>query len=253
MDVKQVLEKSNPFGALLGVSSFIVAILFVAGFSFRWSYYYNFGIPHLIFQLPFQSFLITAIELVREPTNMGLVFLFIILPVILLNGLISAVRRLSQTARSPYVRKTATVITRLFGLDSSLVVDGLRAFLIVYTTFMVSSNIGYKTFIRHTVDSPQNPLPPVTLVFEGKEGNQFLPLICGSSGGPVQVIGDAQKIREIQETHLTCSGKMVTWRLLYRDDNTVYLFASEPKQVIKGRRPLTLVVPQNKSTIMVIN
>jgi hypothetical protein len=253
VNVRQLVEKSNPFGALLGVSSFIAAILYVAGFSFRWSYYYNFGVQHLIFQLPFQSFLITAIELVREPANMVLVFFFIILPVILVNGLISTVRRLSQTARSLYVGKPATIITRLFGLDSSLVIDGLRAFLIIYTTFMVSSHIGYTTFIRHTADSPHNPLPRVTLVFGGQEGDLSLPLICGSSGGPLQVIGDAQKIREIQETHLTCSGKMVTWRLLYRDDNTICLFASEPKQVIKGRRPLTLVVPQNKSTVMVIN
>lgn len=253
MDVRQVLEKSNPFGALLGISSFIAAILYVAGFSYRWSYYYNFGVQHLIFKLSFQSFLITAFELVRQPFNLILVFFCILLPLILVNGLIKIVRQLSQTARRPSIRKGATLITRLFGLESSLVVDSIRAFLIIYTTFLVSSYIGYQAFVHHAVNSPHNPLPPVTLVFEGREGDRTSPLICGASGGPIQVIGDARKIRELQETNFTCSTGRLTWRLLYRDDDLVCLFASEPQEVMGGRRPLTLVVPQDNKTVMVIN
>ena len=93
----------------------------------------------------------------------------------------------------------------------------------------------------------------VSLVFEGREGDRTSPLICGASGGPIQVIGDARKIRELQETNFTCSTGRLTWRLLYRDDDVVCLFASEPQEVMGGRRPLTLVVPQDNKTVMVIN
>ena len=54
----------NPFAALIGVLSLIVALLYVAGFAYRWSYYYNFGVQHLVFKLNAQTFLVTAFVLV---------------------------------------------------------------------------------------------------------------------------------------------------------------------------------------------
>src|SRR5690349_15050108 len=62
-------REASPFGMLLGSSSLILAILFVAGFSYRWSYYYNFGLRYLALQVPVQSTVIGAIDLVRTPAN----------------------------------------------------------------------------------------------------------------------------------------------------------------------------------------
>ena len=38
-------EVPTPFKALLAGWSLIVVVLSVAGYSFRWNYYYNFGLP----------------------------------------------------------------------------------------------------------------------------------------------------------------------------------------------------------------
>jgi hypothetical protein len=44
-------DKAQPFKALIAASSIIVAVLYLAGFSYHWSYYYNFGVHHLFFGL----------------------------------------------------------------------------------------------------------------------------------------------------------------------------------------------------------
>jgi len=45
---EDISEKAQPFSALIKASSLIVAVLYLAGFSFRWGYYYNFGVQHLV-------------------------------------------------------------------------------------------------------------------------------------------------------------------------------------------------------------
>ncbi len=93
MGMKNLIENRNPFGALLGVSALIAALLSVAGFTCRWSYYYNFGVQHLVFTLNFQSFLITAIELIRRPENLCLSLLALLLPLIVVNLLLRMLHR----------------------------------------------------------------------------------------------------------------------------------------------------------------
>ena len=39
-----IVSKAQPFGALIAPSTLVVAVLYLAGFSYRWSYYYNFGL-----------------------------------------------------------------------------------------------------------------------------------------------------------------------------------------------------------------
>ena len=118
-------EKVNPFAALIGVSSLLAALLYVAGFSYRWSYFYNFGVQHLVYKLGFQSFLITALELIRTPRNIVLVLLAIVIPVLVLNLLLAGVAKAADSNKRS-LRRVAIPLGWI-GLQSQLVVDLLRA------------------------------------------------------------------------------------------------------------------------------
>jgi hypothetical protein len=249
----KALEKGNPFGALIGVSSLLAALLYVAGFTFRWSYFYNFGVQHLVFKMNFQSFLITAIELVRVPRNILLSIAFIVVPLILLNSLIRLVRRVQESGTNRFSR-TLAAAARLFGLESPLVVDALRALVIIYGTFLWSSHLGYTTFQKDIVNTPDNALPAITIVLDRQKGDPELGVACWPEGTTnLEIIGNARKIRDLQDTSFTCNSDSVTWRLLYRDDASIYVFASQPAHIIKGRRPLTLVIPASAKTHLLIN
>lgn len=253
MEIKKLSERTSPFGALIGISSLIAALLFVSGFAYRWSYYYNFGVQHVVYKLSFQSFLITAIELVRDPKNLLLSFLFIVCPLILVNSIIRLIKSTANSAQHKLIRNLGTLLIRLFGLESSLVVDSIRALIILYTVYMLSSYAGYTTFKKHIVNSPDNTLPAVTVIIEEIGGENRLALSCGAEEGEaVQLIGDAKRVREIQETYRTCNTSQNKWRLLYRDDETIYVFASKPEELIAGTRPLTLVLPNNKRTYLIM-
>lgn len=253
MDIQKTMERAHPFGALIGVSSLIAAILFVAGFSYKWSYYYNFGVQHLVFQQNVQAFLITSIELIRQPKSLWFTFLFILCPLIVLNFVIATIRRASQSAPEKLHGKIGGFLTRVLGLDSPLVVDAIRAGLVVYACFMVSAELGYAAFRSHIIESHHNPLPRVSLVFDQTLENGELPLACGASEEiPFQFIGNAKILRTIQESFRTCNSPQLTWRLLYRDAEAIYVFASQPKGVGGDGRPLTLIVPNDGKTFLVM-
>jgi len=250
----QALKQGNPFGALIGVSSLIAAFLYVAGFTFRWSYFYNFGVQHLVFKLSLQSFLITAIELVRLPRNILLSFVFIVVPFLALNGSLRLVRWAAESGANKFYKTPALAIIRLLGLESPLVVDALRALVILYCTFMWSSHIGYTAFQKDIVNTPDNPLPAVTVVLDRQTAEPELGVACWPEGtANLEIIGNARRIRNLQEANFTCNSDTVTWRLLYRDDACIYVFASQPAQVIAGKRPLVIVIPASSKTRLVIN
>lgn len=236
--------RANPFSSLIAVSSLIAAILFVAGFAYRWAYYYNFGIQYIVYSLSFSSFLITAIELIRTPASLGRFLAWVVLPLLLLNG---ALALLLWGARRPsFLRPPCALIVGALGLESPLIIDAVRALVIVYTVYMCGSQIGYETFRRHLIDSPANPLPAVTIV-----GGEQAGLACGAPEAPVKLIGDAGKFRDVQDRYRTCTGRGYTWRLIHKDDQAVYLFASGPAAAMRGR-PLTLVVPAASGTTLIM-
>jgi hypothetical protein len=251
LDVAKLSEKVNPFAALIGVSSLLAALLYVAGFSYRWSYFYNFGVQHLVYKLGFQSFLITALELIRTPRNIVLVLLAIVVPVLVLNLLIAGVAKAADSNKRSLRR--AAIPFGSIGLQSQLVIDLLRAAVIVYATYRVASWMGYEAFQSHIRNDPRHPLPAVTAVFDaGGEGSR-LSLACGGSAATLPpFVGDAKRLRELQTFHRTCNSGKITWRLLYRDDEAIYLFAAEPAEnVASGKRPLTLVLP-NRGTVSLV-
>jgi hypothetical protein len=249
MEPQKILEKTSPFSALISVSTLLAALLYVAGFSYRWSYYYNFGVQHVVYKLNFQSFLITAIELIRTPRNLMLFLAYIVVPVFILNLILGILRTTAKYDKT--VGKIIASSMRVVGLESQLGVDLLRAAIIVYSIYIFSSRLGYESFKAHVVNSYDNPLPAVTVVINDK-GHE-LALSCGAkSKYGFQLIGDAKKIRIIQDAFRTCSSDAITWRLLYRDSDSIFLFASEPAEMAKGKRPLTLIVPNSNNVFLIM-
>jgi len=253
MGVNNILEKNKPFGALIAASSLIVALLYVAGFTYRWAYYYNFGVQHLVFKLNFQSFLITAIELIREPNNLLLSLIFIVIPFILLNHILGLISRAADTESDSLPKRLANLFATIFGLRNILVVDSIRALVLLYMVFMLSSEVGYRAFKRDVINSPNNALPSVTAIVHDEDSKNAIPLICGAENeNPPHLIGDAKKIRLIQKAFRTCNSLTREWRLIYRDNESIYLFASESPEIIKGRRPLTIILPNTPDTYLVM-
>ena len=243
MALGKALETAAPFGALIPASSVVVAVLYVAGFAYRWSYYYNFGMQHIVYHFSFSAILMTAIELVR-PQHLHLILLVVVLPLVLLEVGIQLARRATTRVGWRRAGRAIPVVVDMLGLDSPLVTGALRAIVLIWTTYSLGSHLGYTTFAQHVVNTPDNSLPPVTLLLDGKGGEGAAALACGvAPGAGGVVIGDTSKLRQIQATYQTCSGRGATWRLLYRDSDIVVIFASLPRERGAGARPLTLVLP----------
>lgn len=253
MNSTKVLEKNHPFAALIAASSLVVAVLYLAGFAYRWSYYYNFGVQHLVFNLNFQSFLITSMELIRQPANLLISALSLITSLLFVNFVLYLATYPTRKDHRGPLHKMATAGIRLLGLESPLVVDSIRALVIFYVVYMLSSDLGYATFQQHVINSPGNPLPAVTAIV-GKNGkeNGFV-LACGErSDVQPDLIGNAERVRIIKKAYRTCNDETTKWRLLYRDDQAIYLFASQAAEHIKGRRPLTIVLPNANDVLLLM-
>jgi hypothetical protein len=190
-------------------------------------------------------------EIIREPVNLATTVFVLGGSILLLNALISVVRRLGNSKRVGKTSKLLAAAARALAFDTPLVVDSLRAIVILYMVYMLSSQMGYRQFQRVVVNSRENTLPVVTAVIEG-EGNQALPLACGKELKEFpNVIGDAMRIRTIQENGRTCTLESIAWRLLYRDEKSIYLFASQADRKFGGR-PLTIVLPNTEKTVLVM-
>ena len=245
----------NPFAALIGVLSLIVALLYVAGFAYRWSYYYNFGVQHLVFKLNAQTFLVTAFELIRTWDAAGLLLVWVALPVFAVNVLLGALPKALESRRA-WLRWIATHGTAA-GLGTPLFVDSLRAVVIVYGTYHVASTLGSEAFLNHIRIQPGHPLPAVTAVIGGDKDNPILALTCGAQPGAANLqgfIGDGQRLHDLQQFYRTCNRPgLVSWRLLYRDNEEIYLFAAEPGDAPgTHRRPLSLVLPNRGNVALLM-
>jgi hypothetical protein len=248
MDRKPNELKAPPFQALIAALSLVIGILYLAGFAYRWSYYYNFGVQHLVFTLNFQSFLIAAMEMIRDPRDLLMTVFALAVALNVTNLLIFVLRKDRQHAG--LFGKAVAYLGRYLGLRNALVTDSIRAVVIVYVIYVLSSSMGYARFREHVVNSPANSLPVVTVVME-REGKQNFVLGCGQQTDSVaNVIGDAAEVRLIQDAYRTCSAEGRVWRLLYRDDKSIYLFASDTAKIIQNGRPLTIVIPNEKVSLV---
>jgi hypothetical protein len=252
LNSEEILEKAKPFGALIAPSSLVLAALYLAGFSYRWSYYYNFGLQNIVFDFNAQSFLVTSIELIREPRNLLITAASLAGALVLVNMAMGFVLWAGRAKRPNMFHRIVLGLTRLLGLDNPLVTDAIRALVVIYVIYTLSASVGYARFKADVVNGSGNPLPVVTAIVDKGNGEE-LPLGCGKEAGPpLNVIGDAAAIRMIRETHRTCSLDDRVWRLLHRDDKSVYLFASEPAENMVARRPLTIVLPNTDNVTLIM-
>src|SRR5215831_10946089 len=105
---------SAPFKALIAAWSLMFVVLSVAGYSYRWNYYYNFGLQSLVFGAPLDSLPVYAIEIVRNPAAivhliaLGLIYL---LPFQLLLMALQTARG----AQTKHIRPPVQFVTRVLG------------------------------------------------------------------------------------------------------------------------------------------
>ena len=86
--------------------------------------------------------------------------------------------------------------------------DSIRAVVIFYLVYMLSSQMGYAQFKKHVVNSMDNTLPVVSAIIQG-EANQDIALACGKEWqGLPNLIGDTKLIRNIQEPSHVLAGSL---------------------------------------------
>jgi hypothetical protein len=239
--------REQPFKALIAASSLIVGLLYLAGFAFRWSYYYNFGVQHLVFSLSLQAILTASMEMIKQPQNLAATALFLGGSLVIVNLVVSGARRIAKWQHPGRLRKGLATAAKVMGAENPLVADCVRALVVFYVVYMLSSQMGYLQFKKHIVNSTDNSLPVVTAIISG---DQDFALACGKEWkAATNFVGDGKLAREIQEYNRTCTSETAVWRLLYRDDKSIYIFASEAKAT---GRPLTIVLPNTDKVVLVM-
>lgn len=242
---KAASEGAEPFKALAAAVSLITALLYVAGFAFRWSYYFNFGVQHLVYNLSLHVILTTSMEMIKRPVNLAATLLIVGSSLVVVDLLITAAARVAGWRHPGKLRRSLAATARRLGARNPLVTDCLRAGVLIYVVYMLSSQMGYLQFRKHIVNSKENPLPMVTAI---AEGDSQLPLACGKDWKGGNFIGDGRLAQEIEDYHRTCTLGSTVWRLLYRDEKSIYIFASESDATGK---PLTIVLPNTDKVILV--
>jgi hypothetical protein len=242
-------DKAQPFKALAAALTLISAMLFIAGFAFRWSYYYNFGAQHLVYDLNVHAILTSSIEMIKQPRNLLATVLCVGGALIIVDLLITGARKIASWRDGGKVRMLLASVARLLGADNPLLTDCVRAAVLIYVIYMLSSQMGFNQFRKHIVNSNENPLPKVTAIMQGETG---VALACGKEWKELSFIGDGEELRVMEGFHQTCTDDNMVWRLLYRDEKSIYLFASESaSEVESGKRPLTIVLPNTDRVILV--
>lgn len=249
LDSDPVQAKSQPFSALIAASSLVAALLYVAGFAFRWNYYFNFGVQHLVFNLSFQSTLTASMDMIKKPLNLILTAVTLTGTILIVNLAITGMKKVAQSDSRNSVHRTVSATVRALGIERDLVTDSIRAAAIFYAVYMLSSQMGYWQFQEHVKNTPGNKLPAVTAVIE-TEGKQNISLACGKHWDELpNLVGDAKLLQSLRDYHRTCSLDDRVWRLLYRDDKSIYLFASQRDDKV---RPLTIVLPNTDKVFLVM-
>ena len=246
-------KRPAPFSTLLAASSMVLAVLLVAGFSYRWAYYYNFGLKDLAIQAPVQALAISALELIRTPAEAWSTLLIVALPMFVLSFTIAALQRLgASSSQHSRLRALAT-----WSVSSPLMLDSARAVVLLYTAYWAGSEAGLRKFLTHVVESPANSLPKVTVAGGGKTQDVSFPIACtpadwtgaapGRSAVP-PVVGSPAAVDAFRQG-LACNAQGTrSWRLLYRDDRFIYLFATGAAEA----RPATVILPNNDSIVVIL-
>lgn len=240
------------FKALFAGWSMIVVVLSVAGYSFRWNYYYNFGLQSLVLAAPLESLPVYAIEIARNPkfvVDLLVLALLYLLPFHVALLLIERARR----ARDGRVRNATQVIVHALGLDNRLLVETVVAAIVILIAFRAGGEAGYRTYINNAAEST-SVLPKVTAIARPGAKESPLPIDCDTRTfkGAEDLktppfIGDPDVVGSLA-AGLACSTTSWSWRLLLRDEKFTYLFATVQDP---AHRPHTVVLPTSADVTLV--
>jgi len=242
----------TPFKALLAGWSLIVVVFAVAGYSFRWNYYYNFGLHSLVLTAPLENLPVYAIEIARNPI---FIFDLLWLGIIYLLPFQLALLALQKSCNSQNERISlvSSRLSRAFALDNPFFVDALRAALIILVAFQAGGEAGYRSYKTNVVENTSR-LPKVTMV--AQSNTNFPDLACDTrtfkndeTTKMIKFIGEAEVVSSLIAGKL-CSTKRWSWRLLMRDEKFVYLFATVKDSRL---RPETLVIPNANSLTLIFH
>lgn len=242
----------TPFKSLIAGWSIVVAVLAVAGYSFRWNYYYNFGLQSLVLTASVESLPVYAIELIRSPLFAVDVARLALLFVVPYRVVLLLLRR-AREARRRSVRDTAGWLATALGLDNPLLREAITATLLILVAFRSGGNAGYRAYLANVVESTSR-LPKVTVVARSDSTATSLPFVCdtrtlkndgASKDSPF--IGEPDAIESLVAGR-ACSTTGWSWRLLLRDEKFLYLFATVQDGAI---RPATLVLPNTDELAVV--
>jgi hypothetical protein len=247
--------KSNlAFGSALTGPAVVTAVLFVAGFSYEWAFYYNFGLEHLARQLPALSTAIAAFEIVRDFSDAFYAIALIVIPQFLL-GLVSRFGERFSMSTVPALRTPAVAVATVLDAGDGLVRNAIAAFLLVDAAAFAGAYAGTHAYRTLAIED-RNALPRVTLLFTNGE----MPIACEQHDGlsappaaakPNALIGSPYPLAELRGGRACNLPGQTSWRLLYRDDKFVYVF--QTLRSTDSGRPLTLVVPTSDKLILILN
>jgi hypothetical protein len=241
-----------PFKALIAGWSLIVVILSVAGYSYRWNYYYNFGLQSLVLAAPLENLPAYAIEILRnrrfliDLLRLGLIYLLPFHVVVLtLNR--------AREIRNARVRQAVQLVARVLALDNRLVLDAATAGLLILVAFRAGGDAGYRSYLINVVESTSN-LAKVTAIGRPDSTESLLPIACDTrtikdegSLRPPPFLGDPDVVSSLIAGR-ACSTETWSWRLLLRDEKYVYVFATVQDST---QRPQTLVLPHSEALTLV--
>lgn len=258
-------DQGVPFKALLSASGLLVAILSVAGYSYRWNYLYNFGIHTLVFSIPLESLPVYAIEIARNPSYWIHYARLLILFVIPTRIFLSLISRYSEGGSGNAFQKPLRALTAALPIGSQFSQDVIVAIVSILVAFQVGAESGYQNY-RLSIAEQTSTLPEVTIVSNATNKNS-LPFTCQplKELAPLainqqhsQIIGNINLVEKLQSgmacttlmNYRAINGNGWSWRLLHRDEKYVYIFSTVQDP---DNRPLTLVLPANNDSTLILN
>jgi hypothetical protein len=243
-----------PLVSALTGPALVGAVLYVAGFSYEWAFYYNFGLEHLARQLPTLSTAMAAFEVVRDTADALYTVALLAVPQILLAIVSSFGRTFSRSSLRP-VQLLASAIAAALDAGNGLIRVVLSAFLLVYAAAFAGSSAGTHAYRTLAIEA-DNRLPRVTIT-----GDIDTHIRCEQHSGLAMpstdttisdaFIGSAGPLAELRGGRACNLPGQSSWRLLYRDEKFVYLF--QTLRSTNAGRPMTLVLPASEKQILILN
>ncbi len=186
-------------------------------------------------------------ELIRTPGNFLKTFSTLGACLALFEVLTFYIRR-RFLLKIPNPRSSTDTSTKSGG---SLLVNSLRAILIVSIIYSLSSQLGYKSFLNASIDSERNPRPRVILI-DNRPSAIAGKAACGSDyNETINVIGSRKQLRILLDSYATCStASSGIWRLLHRDNKFLYLFASSSQASSESGirvKPRVFIIPNSEN------